>query len=56
MKKQFALADKQGITFCVVIGEDEAVNKQCILKNMTNGEQVVVSIDTLATEVKQRLA
>jgi len=56
LKKQFALADKQGVTFCVVIGEEEAVNKQCILKNMTNGEQVVVSIDNLATEVKQRLA
>jgi hypothetical protein len=25
------------------------------LKNMTTGEQIVVSIDTLATEVKQRL-
>ncbi|WP_373547240.1 histidine--tRNA ligase [Chamaesiphon sp.] len=55
LKKQFALADKQGITFCVVIGEEEAVNKQCILKNMTNGEQIVVSIDNLASEVKQRL-
>ena len=55
LKKQFALADKQGITFCVVIGEEEAVNKQCILKNMINSEQVVVSIDTLATEVRQRL-
>ncbi|WP_310410035.1 histidine--tRNA ligase [Chamaesiphon sp. OTE_8_metabat_110] len=55
LKKQFALADKQGITFCVVIGEEEAANQQCILKNMTNGEQVVVSIEDLATEVKQRL-
>ncbi len=56
LKKQFALADKQGITFCVVIGEEEANNQQCILKNMTSGEQVVVSIDNLAAEVKQRLA
>jgi len=55
LKKQFALADKQGITFCVVIGEEEAASKQCILKNMINGEQVMVSIDALATEVKQRL-
>ena len=55
LKKQFALADKQGITFCVVIGEEEAANKQCILKNMTNGEQVAVSIDDLATEIKRRL-
>jgi histidyl-tRNA synthetase len=53
LKKQFALADKQGITFCVVIGEEEAKNQQCILKNMTSGEQVTVSIDSLATEVKR---
>ena len=26
LKKQFALADKQGITFCVIIGEEEAAN------------------------------
>jgi histidyl-tRNA synthetase len=55
LKKQFALADKQGITFCVVIGAEEATNKQCKLKNMTTGEQIEVSIDALATEVKQRL-
>jgi histidyl-tRNA synthetase len=55
LKKQFALADKQGITFCVVIGEEEAANKQCKLKNMTSGEQTEIAIDNLATEVKQRL-
>jgi histidyl-tRNA synthetase len=55
LKKQFALADKQGVTFCVVIGEAEAANKQCKLKNMSTGEQIDVSIDNLATEVKQRL-
>jgi histidyl-tRNA synthetase len=56
LKKQFALADKQGITFCVVIGESEAASQQCKLKNMTTGEQMDISIDNLATEVKQRLA
>ena len=56
LKKQFALADKQGITFCVVIGEEEAANQQCILKNMASGEQMVISINSLATEVTRQLA
>ncbi len=55
LKKQFALADKQGITFCILIGAEEAANRQCQLKNMTTGEQIQVSIDTLVAEVKQRL-
>jgi histidyl-tRNA synthetase len=55
LKKQFALADKQGITFCVVIGEEEAANKQCKLKNMTSGEQIEIAIDDLAAEIKLRL-
>ncbi|MCY7367807.1 MAG: histidine--tRNA ligase family protein, partial [Chamaesiphon sp.] len=55
LKKQFALADKQGVIFCVIIGEEEANNQQCILKNMISGEQVMLSINNLATEIKQRL-
>jgi histidyl-tRNA synthetase len=55
LKKQFALADKQGITFCILIGAEEVADRQCQLKNMTTGEQIKVSIDTLVAEVKQRL-
>jgi histidyl-tRNA synthetase len=55
LKKQFALADKQGITFCILIGAEEAADRKCQLKNMTTGEQIQVSIDTLVTEVKKRL-
>jgi histidyl-tRNA synthetase len=55
LKKQFALADKQGITFCVLIGAEEVANQQCQLKNMTTGEQIKVSIETLVAELKQRL-
>jgi histidyl-tRNA synthetase len=56
LKKQFALADKQGITFCILIGAEEVANQQCKLKNMTTGEQIEVAIDTLVAQVKQRLA
>jgi histidyl-tRNA synthetase len=55
LKKQFALADKQGITFCVLIGAIEAANQQCQLKNMTTGEQIEIAIDTLANEIDRRL-
>ncbi len=55
LKKQFAMADKQGITFCIVIGAEEAANRSAKLKNMTSGEQIDIAIDNLATEVKQQL-
>jgi histidyl-tRNA synthetase len=55
LKKQFALADKQGVTFCVIIGEAEATNQKCQLKNLQSGEQTEISIADLAAEVRQKL-
>jgi histidyl-tRNA synthetase len=55
LKKQFALADKQGITFCVLIGAEEVANRQCKLKNMNTGEQIEIAIDTLVNEIDRRL-
>ena len=55
LKKQFALADKQGITFCIIIGESEAATQRCQLKNMVTGEQVEISIADLAATVRQQL-
>jgi histidyl-tRNA synthetase len=55
LKKQFALADKQGVMFCVVIGEQEAIDQQCQLKNMITGEQVITSIDSLVAKIQTSL-
>jgi histidyl-tRNA synthetase len=55
LKKQFALADKQGITFCIIIGEAEAASQRCQLKNMVTGAQVEIAIADLATTVQQQL-
>ncbi len=55
LKKQFALADKQGVTFCAIIGEAEAASQRCQLKNMVTGTQVEVSIVDLATTIQQQL-
>ncbi|MBE8990977.1 histidine--tRNA ligase [Nostoc sp. LEGE 12450] len=56
MGKQFQLADKQGIQFCVIIGSEEAAAQKSSLKNLKTGEQVEVLLVDLAEEVKKRLA
>ncbi|MBW4563095.1 MAG: histidine--tRNA ligase [Mojavia pulchra JT2-VF2] len=53
--KQFQLADKQGIQFCVIIGADEAAAQKSSLKDLKTGEQVEVGLANLAEEVKRRL-
>ena len=55
LKKQFALADKQGITFCVIIGAEEAASQRCQLKNMLTGDQIEISMIDLVAEVQQQL-
>jgi len=54
--KQFQLADKQGIRFCVIIGSEEAAAQKSSLKDLKTGEQVEVLLVDLAEEVKRRLA
>ncbi|MEH2324243.1 MAG: histidine--tRNA ligase [Nostoc sp.] len=53
--KQFQLADKQGIQFCVIIGSEEAAAQKSSLKDLKTGEQVEVLLVNLAEEVKIRL-
>ncbi|MDZ7955035.1 histidine--tRNA ligase [Nostoc sp. DedQUE09] len=54
--KQFQLADKQGIQFCVIIGSEEAAAQKSSLKDLKTGEQVEVLLENLAEEVKRRLS
>ncbi|MEH2050783.1 histidine--tRNA ligase [Nostoc sp.] len=54
--KQFQLADKQGIQFCVIIGSEEAAAQKSSLKDLKTGEQVEVLLENLAEEVKKRLS
>ena len=53
--KQFQLADKQGIQFCIIIGSEEAAAQKSSLKDLKTGEQVEVLLVDLAEEVKRRL-
>ncbi|MEA5524031.1 histidine--tRNA ligase [Nodularia spumigena] len=53
--KQFQLADKQGIQFCVIIGSEEAAAQKSSLKDLKSGEQIEVTLENLAGEIKKRL-
>jgi len=52
MKKQMNYADKKGVPFVAIVGEDEIQQQKITLKNMTSGEQQLVSIDELIRLVK----
>ncbi len=51
--KKFSYADKLGIPFAVVVGEDEVNIGKYKLKNMTTGEQDELDIDNIILRLKQ---
>ena len=55
-KAKLSYADKLGIPFCVLLGEDEIAQGRVSLKNMTTGEQVTVTVEEAAETVKTALA
>jgi histidyl-tRNA synthetase len=50
--KQFQHADKRGIKFAVLVGETEMQNNQFSLKNLVDGQQETVSLETLIARVQ----
>lgn len=51
LKSQFSYADKKGIKYVAILGEDEIKNNQITIKNMSTGEQKLLTNE----EVKQWL-
>ena len=47
--KQFQHADKRGIPFAVLVGEEEIIANEFTLKNLSSGEQQKVDFETLST-------
>ena len=45
MKKQMGYADSKGIPFVAIIGDTEMKEQKIMLKNMTTGEQNLVSVE-----------
>lgn len=51
--KQFQHADKRGIPYAVLTGEEEMSNNQFTVKNLATGEQTAVSLDELITKLNK---
>ena len=49
MKKQMGYADTKQIPFVAIVGGDEMAQQKVMLKNMTSGEQKLVTLEELCT-------
>jgi histidyl-tRNA synthetase len=47
MKKQMAYADKKGVPYVAIVGEDEMTGNKVTLKNMVSGDQQSVAAEEL---------
>jgi histidyl-tRNA synthetase len=45
--KQFKYAEKKGIRYVAILGSEELANRQCKLKDLSNGQQTTHSFDEL---------
>ena len=48
MKKQMEYADRRGIPFVVIVGENELAARQATVKEMRSGEQATVAFTEVA--------
>ena len=55
-KQKMAYADKLGVPFAVLLGEDEIAEGKCSVKNMRTGEQITVSPGEAGVLIKAALA
>ncbi len=55
-KQKMAYADKLGVPFAVLLGEDEIAEGMCSVKNMVTGEQVKLTACDAAAFIKASLA
>ena len=55
-KQKMAYADKLGVKFAVLLGEDEIAAGKCSVKNMTTGEQITVTPAEAAAHIRESLA
>ena len=55
-KQKMAYANKLGVPFAVLLGEDEIAQGKCSVKNMTTGEQITVTAVEAAEAIRKTLA
>jgi histidyl-tRNA synthetase len=55
LPKQFKFADKMKMKVAVTIGPDEAEKGLAAVKNLSNGEQVIVTREAVVDEIRKML-
>jgi len=51
--KQIQYADKKGIPFVVIVGEQEIKNQNYTIKNLDSGQQIILNLDKLIETLKE---
>jgi len=55
-KQKMSYADKLGVPFAVLLGEDELAQGKCAVKNMRTGEQALLTPEEAAEHILAALA
>ena len=55
MQGQLKVADRLGVTWAIIIGHKEVIDKTIILRNMESGMQEVIPQESMVTELRRRL-
>ena len=55
-KQKMSYADKLGVPFAVLLGEDEIAQGKCSVKNMRTGEQLLLTAQEAAAHIRKTLA
>ena len=55
-KQKMSYADKLGVSYAVLLGEDEIAQGKCSVKNMTTGEQTLLTPEEAASFILEGLA
>jgi len=54
LKAQMKYADKIGVKYTIVLGDDEISQNKCMLKNMFSGEQEEIELDKIKDILKEK--
>ena len=56
IKQKMSYADKLGVPYAVLLGEDEIAQGKCSVKNMKTGEQLILTPEEAAAHITAGLA
>lgn len=54
LEKQLKYANKRGIPFCLIIGEEEVKKQAAVLKNMTTGDQQILALPEILARLHEK--